>query len=141
MVLCACSFAEGISMRRSSSLRIVRWVQSLFLLQRSLVICAVPSQNLVQPGNAGLLTIDRIRDSPTPTRTETSREPPINALNLRTRAFARSTRRHSTASSTNHAYSRSAIGASNCHPRPASASHIWNYVFAVPGCAAHVLKE
>jgi hypothetical protein len=89
----------------------------------------------------GLLTIDRIRDSPTPTRAETSRGPLINALNSRTRVFARSTRRHSTASSTNRAYSRSAIGASNCHPRPASASHIWNYVFEVPGCAAHVLRN
>jgi len=72
----------------------------------------------------GLLTIDRIRDSPTPTRAETSRGPLMNALNSRTRIFARSTRRHSTASSTNRTNSRSAIGASNCHPRPASASHI-----------------
>jgi hypothetical protein len=47
----------------------------------------------------------------------------------------------STASSTNRAYSRSAIGASNCHPRPASASHIWNYLFEVPGCAAQVLRN
>jgi hypothetical protein len=61
----------------------------------------------------GLLTIDRIRDSPTPTRAETSRGPSINALNSRTRNFARSTRRRRTASSTNRAYSRSAIGASN----------------------------
>jgi len=89
----------------------------------------------------GLLTIDRIRDSPTPTRAETSRGPLINALNSRTRVFARSTRRHRTASSTNRAYSRSAIGASNCHPRPPSASHIWNHVFEVPGCAAHVLRN
>jgi hypothetical protein len=73
-----------------------------------------------------LLTIDRIRDSPIPTRAETPRGPLINALSSRTRVFARSTRRHSTASSTNRAYSRSAIGASNCQPRPASASHIWN---------------
>ena len=72
----------------------------------------------------GLLTIDRIRDSPAPTRAGTSRGPLMNALNSRTRVFARSIRRHSTASSTNRAYSRSAIGASNCHPRPASASHI-----------------
>jgi hypothetical protein len=72
----------------------------------------------------GLLTIDRIRDSPTSTRAETSRGPSIDALKSRTRVFARSTRRHGTASSTNRAYSQSAIGASNCHPRPAYASHI-----------------
>ena len=89
----------------------------------------------------GLLKIDRIRDSPTPTRAETSHGPLINAINSRTCVFARSTRQHSTAFSTNRAYSRSAIGASNCHPRPPSASHIWNHVFEVPGFAAHVLRN
>jgi hypothetical protein len=68
----------------------------------------------------GLLKIDRIRDSPTPTRAET----PHGPLNSRTRVFARSTRQHSSAFSTNRSYSRSAIGASNCHPRPTSVSHI-----------------
>jgi hypothetical protein len=100
-----------------------------------------PGVSQLATRKVGLLTIDRIRDSPAPTRAETSRGPLINALNSPTRVFARSTGRYSTACSTNRAYSRSAIGASNFTPgqRP---HRIFGTKFSrSPGCAAHVLRN
>jgi hypothetical protein len=43
--------------------------------------------------------------------------------------------------STNCPYSQSTIGASDCHPRPAFSSHIWNNVFEAPMYTADALRN
>jgi hypothetical protein len=87
------------------------------------------------------LTIDRIRDPPTPHELRRHAVPLIDALDWQTRLFMRPTWRHGTASSANRLYSQTAIGASNCDPRPASSSQ-FGTTLSRPRClAAHVLRN
>jgi hypothetical protein len=60
---------------------------------------------------AGLLTIDRIRDTPTARELKRHADRSSTRSSSKRVSFTRSTRRHSTASSTNCAYSQTAIAA------------------------------
>jgi hypothetical protein len=80
-------------------------------------------------GKVSLLTIDRIRDPPT---TQELKRLADRSSRCSTggRVSSRSTRRYTTASSTNGQYSPNCnCRASRCHRRPTSSSHISNYVF------------
>ena len=67
-----------------------------------------------------LLTIDRIRGPPAAQQLKRHGDHSSTRLSSKRVSFTRSTRRHSTASSTNCPYSQTAIGALECHPRPGS---------------------
>jgi hypothetical protein len=71
---------------------------------------------------ASLLTIDRIRDPPTVPDLKRHADHSSMRSTAKRVSFTPSTPRHSATSSTNCPYSQTAIGASDCHPRPASSS-------------------
>jgi hypothetical protein len=90
---------------------------------------------------AGLLTIDRIRDPPTTQELKRHAGRSSRRSIGKRVSSTRSTRRYTTASSTNCPYSQTAIAAHRIASRPASSSPIWNYVFEAFMHAAHVLRK